>query len=339
MTDQTTPPPKLSVIVVIYNMRREAPRTLHALSTAYQRGINANDYEVILVENGGTERLSEAEVTKFGSQFRYFYIDKASPSPASAVNFGITQARGASIGVMIDGARIPSPGLLRQALQALSHFPRAIVTTISMDIGPDMHLRSLKAGYNMEIEDRLLAAINWPDNGYRLYEISSLGTASEHGVFGRIAETNSLFMPADLFRELGGYDEAFDLPGGGLVNHDTFIRACQLPYTHLIRLLGEATFHHAHERSLSSVPVEQALAKYRFWREHYEKLRGVTFERFPRDPIFYGEITPEVLPLLQQSLTMAQNRQHNVQLLHGAAFDAPKLTRTYQDFTPHSEDE
>ena len=43
----------LSVVVVFYNMRREADRTLHSLSRAYQQGIDDLDYEVIV----GRERL------------------------------------------------------------------------------------------------------------------------------------------------------------------------------------------------------------------------------------------------------------------------------------------
>ncbi len=37
------PKPELSVVVVIYNIPREAPRTLYSLSAAYQRGIDPDD--------------------------------------------------------------------------------------------------------------------------------------------------------------------------------------------------------------------------------------------------------------------------------------------------------
>lgn len=40
--------PNVSVVVVVYNMPREAPRTLHSLSAEYQRHIDADDYEVIV---------------------------------------------------------------------------------------------------------------------------------------------------------------------------------------------------------------------------------------------------------------------------------------------------
>jgi hypothetical protein len=44
--------PRLSVVVNFHNMQRESIRTLHTLSTNYQRGVGATDYEVIAVDNG-----------------------------------------------------------------------------------------------------------------------------------------------------------------------------------------------------------------------------------------------------------------------------------------------
>ena len=46
----------LTVVVVFYNMRREAARTLQSLSRAYQQGIDDVGYEVIVVENGSRPR-------------------------------------------------------------------------------------------------------------------------------------------------------------------------------------------------------------------------------------------------------------------------------------------
>ena len=62
----------LSVVVVFYNMRREAARTLHSLSRAYQRDIDGLDYEVIVVENGSApdQKLGEEFVRSFGPEFR-----------------------------------------------------------------------------------------------------------------------------------------------------------------------------------------------------------------------------------------------------------------------------
>ena len=46
--------PALSVVVIVHNMAREAPRTLLSLSAGYQRHIRPEDYEVVVVDNGST---------------------------------------------------------------------------------------------------------------------------------------------------------------------------------------------------------------------------------------------------------------------------------------------
>ena len=78
----------LSLIMVTYNMRREAARTLFSLATPYQRGVSPEDYEVLVVDNGSTHPLDEAWVKSFGPGFRYFYRQSDNPSPAAAMNFG-----------------------------------------------------------------------------------------------------------------------------------------------------------------------------------------------------------------------------------------------------------
>ena len=45
-------------------------------------------------------------------------------------------------------------------------------------------------------------------------------------------------MPAAMWKELGGYSEAFQLAGGGLANLDLYERALALPDTQLVVLRG-----------------------------------------------------------------------------------------------------
>ncbi|HAU37823.1 MAG TPA: hypothetical protein DCX07_08915 [Phycisphaerales bacterium] len=52
--------PTLSIVVTVYNMRREAPRTLRSLTPEYQ-GVDAETYEVIVVENGSSEPYETVE--------------------------------------------------------------------------------------------------------------------------------------------------------------------------------------------------------------------------------------------------------------------------------------
>lgn len=42
---------KISIVVVFYNMRREARRTLYSMSAEYQKDVGETDYEVIAIDN------------------------------------------------------------------------------------------------------------------------------------------------------------------------------------------------------------------------------------------------------------------------------------------------
>ena len=103
--------PEISVVVVVHNMAREAPRTLYSLSAAYQQHITADEYEVIVVDNGSSPPLDPKVLDGLAGNFRLIRLDPAPPSPARAINRGLAEARGDVIGVMIDGARIVTPGI------------------------------------------------------------------------------------------------------------------------------------------------------------------------------------------------------------------------------------
>src|SRR3990172_7208252 len=117
----------VSLVVVVYNMAREAPRTLHSVSAAYQRHIDPDDYEGIVVDNGSNPPLNPKVIEGLSGNFHLIRIDDASPSPAQAVNRGLAEARGEVIGVMIDGARIATPGLLHFGRQGARLYDRAVV--------------------------------------------------------------------------------------------------------------------------------------------------------------------------------------------------------------------
>ena len=221
------PHPKLSIVAVFYNMQREAPRTLYSLSAAYQREVCEEEYEVIAVDNGSDEPLDADFIASFGKNFRLLSIDSAPPSPAFAINSAAASSNANFVGVLIDGARISSPGMLRQALDALDAFQNPFVTTVGFHLGPDMQTRSPAAGYSQAVEDQLLDDIDWQQNGYRMFERSALAGSSRNGWLGSLAESNLFFLRRTLFDELGGYDERFDLPGGGFANLDfSVIESC-----------------------------------------------------------------------------------------------------------------
>lgn len=290
--------PRLSIVIVIYNMRREAPRTLRSLSAGYQRDVNAQDYEVIVVENGSTEPLEPDAVASFGPNFRYLRIDDASPSPASAANLGAASARADNICVMVDGARMVTPGVVSRTLEALAAFHPAAVTTIALHLGPDVQFRAMTAGYDRAAEDGLLAAIGWPADGYRLFEIGALAPSSEGGWFEPLAESNLISMPRAVWDRLGGMDEGFALRGGGLVNLDFYNRVCEQQDLRLVCLFGEATFHQFHGGVMTNRPEETMPAEIELYHLDYRKVRGREFQRATRPHLLYGECRREALGLV-----------------------------------------
>jgi tetratricopeptide (TPR) repeat protein len=289
--------PKLSVVVVVHNIQREVPRTLLSLSAAYQRDIAPGDYEVIVVDNGSVPALDAEMVARFGDNFRLIRVDPAPPSPAQAVNRGIAEARGDVVGVMIDGARIASPGLLHFALHGAHLYRKAVVATLGWYLGFDFQRFAMRAGYDAAREDALLASINWPEDGYRLFEISTMDESSIEGWFFPIAESNALFLKRELWDALQGMDERFDAPGGGLVNLDMFDRALALPDAQLVILLGEGTFHQLHGGIATNGSPEQQAENWPQWAGQYTKIRDREYQ-IPvpgKPPAYVGTLSQTAL--------------------------------------------
>src|SRR6476660_1902852 len=151
----------LSVVVVAHDMRREVPRTLRSLGPEYQQEIAAEDYEVILVDNGSSEPLDGSGLDSFGARLRTTRIDPAPPTPARAANLGIEMAESDFVGVLIDGARLASPGLLARAQLARALAPKPIIATLGWHLGSARHMDAADSGYDQAAEDQLLAASGW----------------------------------------------------------------------------------------------------------------------------------------------------------------------------------
>ncbi|MFA5940168.1 MAG: glycosyltransferase family 2 protein [Sinimarinibacterium sp.] len=276
----TTTSPRLSIVAIFYNMQREAPRTLYTLSAQYQRDVAEDDYEVIVIDNGSREPLDPERTRSYGANFRHLRIDKAAPSPAPAINRGVALSRAPGVGIMIDGARMASPGVVKLALDCLQRYERPLIGTVGFHLGPDLQSRSVLSGYNQAVEDKLLDGIDWRADGYQLFSISALGGSYRGAWFSPVAESNLTFLPRSLYDEMGGYDERFDLPGGGFVNLDFWRRGCERADTELMMLLGEATFHQIHGGTMTNRPAPDVPPELARYREQYLAIRGEPYQ-FP----------------------------------------------------------
>ncbi len=266
--------PRLSVVVVAYNIPQQIRRTLLSLSAGYQRGIASADYEVLVVDNGSKPALDAGVFEGLEGNFRLLRMDPAPPSPAHAANAGLAEAKGDVICLMIDGARMATPGLLRFGLEGALTHQGAVTAALGWYLGFDLQKYAIAAGHDAAREDELLASIDWPGDGYRLFEISTPDESSTDGWFQRITEANALFLRRAQWDALGGVDERFDVPGGGLINPDTFRRAMELPGSRLVTLLGEATFHQAHGGIATNSRYEDFSTLVAGWLAQYESLRG-----------------------------------------------------------------
>jgi glycosyltransferase involved in cell wall biosynthesis len=296
-------PATLSVVVVAYDMARELPRTLRSLDPDHQRGISADDYEVIVVDNGSPHPIDPALIAAFGGRLRLERIDPAPPSPAGAANRGLRLATGDLVGLIVDGARLASPGLLAEARRAARLSSRAVVTAPAYHLGSETHARAVEVGYDQAVEDELLAGSGWEADGYRLFDISTPARSWGRGLFGPAGESSSLFCPGAIWDELDGLDERFALPGGGLVNHDLYRRACALDDVELVVLLGEGTFHQYHGGAATS--------RRHVWDEmhaEYVAVAGADHRPPENPPVFLGPVRPALLPLVERSARQAAKR-------------------------------
>jgi glycosyltransferase involved in cell wall biosynthesis len=290
--------PRLSIVVVAYDMAREVPRTLQTLAASYQRDIDEADYEVIVIDNGSPEPLDEALCRRLCPNLQLHVIEDASTSPVPAVNFGLARARGEFVGVWIDGARMASPRLLATALEATALHPDPVVGTFAFHLGDDLQPRSVLRGYNREVEDALLASVDWQGDGYKLFAISVFAASSSAGWFRAPAECNALFLRRERWRELGGYDARFEIPGGGLANLDTWARACESAADpdSIILLLGEGTFHQIHREG------GEAPGRWERFHDEYVRVRGKPWVAPDFAPRLYGRLPPDALSSLQVSV-------------------------------------
>jgi len=288
----------LSIVVACFNMKRELPRTLKTLSPEYQQ-LPANRYEVIVADNGSTEPfdLDLCQSISPNISFRSYQTD--SMSPALALNDSLARASGRLLGVMIDGARMASPGLLRSALEASRFAPQPIVATWGFHLGHEVQMESVRSGYCQGTEDQLLESVDWQGDGYSLFEISCFaGSSRRDGWSSPPNESNAMFMSPGAWHALGGFDTRFETPGGGLVNLDLWNRAVTQPDSSLIMLLGEGTFHQVHGGAATSA----VQPKWPAFSAEYKRITGEPYKRPSPPSLMFGNMSPRSQAAFRSSI-------------------------------------
>jgi len=290
----TTHCPILSVVVVVHSIPREAPRTLFTLSGDYQRGVQESDYEVIVVDVGSRQPLTEDFVASFGRNFRLIRTPDC-PSPVKAVNQAASTARGEVIVLCIDGARLLSPGIMGLMLKAFKAHKNPVVATLAWHIGPKLQNESMLEGYNQAAEDALLESVDWRKDGYELFHISTLAASSKEGWLASPSESNCFGLRKTDWEQIGGLHEGFQSAGGGLVNLDVYREACER-LGELVILLGEGTFHQFHGGVATNVLLSDH--PWPAMHDEYKQIRGRDYAAPSLAPVLFGKLPEQAVKFL-----------------------------------------
>lgn len=295
--------PSLSIVIVYFNIPLQFSKTLFSLLPPFQKNITSEEIEIIVVDNGSSIPLDLSKCKIPAGNVKIIHISSPQTSPVKAINVGLNASIGKYIGVMIDGARIASPGLLIQALRALQIHKRAIVGSKGRYLGPKLQQQSIKEGYDQEIESKLLESIDWQNNGYNLFQISVFDESSGKSFLDPIAESNSIFMTRSLWHELNGYSLEFQSPGGGFVNPDTWRRACSLPNVLPVILIGEATFHQVH----GGIATNGTLETINKMHDEYRRIRGSDYIAPSVNIQYYGSLASQIAESIKPSMMSDQS--------------------------------
>lgn len=297
---------RLSIIVVVYDMPVQALNTIRSLSPKHQHGVAAGDYEILVIENRSANALSPRDVTKAAKNARYFLRDEAGRSPAAAVNFGVAQAAAPTVAIMVDGARMVTPGVVSGVLLAQGLAQNPVVSVPGYHLGDQLHQDAVRVGYDVAQEQQMLTALDWRTNGYQLFRRAVLSASCGDGYLVPLAESNCIAVPRDLFISIGGFDERFVSTGGGFVNLDFYRRAVDRRGSTLVVLPGEGTFHQFHGGATTGAPDIDRERLIDEMRAEYRRLRGGDHMSPQQAPILLGVIDTAALPFLAHSVQRAQ---------------------------------
>lgn len=298
--------PLISIIVVGYKMKQQLHNTLCSLKSTYQRNVDPDDYEVIVVENSSDDNFAPTDVSKeYGSNFRYFLRQETGQSPVPAVNFAFEQCQGQYIGLIIDGARMLSPGVIHYVKTAIQISGGAIVAVPGYHIGETEH-HLTEPEYSVEFEQNLLQETRWQEDGYRLFKISTFSGANIRGYLQPMMECNCVFASKENFDRIGRADTRFTLRGGGSINLHIYRSLVGLPKTKFFVLPGEGSFHQYHGgvTTSSSHDREEELKAFN------DQLKSIWGKKIGlrRNPIILGTIDVNALTFLGQSVEWAKKR-------------------------------
>ena len=297
------PKPLLSIIVIVYDMPEQALETVYSLSSQYQNKVNDNEYEILVVENKSGNNINPGKLKGLGKNIHYVLRDEKSPTPVFAINEAAGRAQGDFLAIVIDGARLVTPGIVRATLDICRLDENATISVPGYHLGAEPQQQAILNGYSQSKEKDLLHSINWPEDGYRLFDIACLGGSTvTHGILQRFSESNYLVLSKLRFQELGGYEERFNSHGGGYANLDLFRRACMQASSRLFVLVWEGTFHQYHGGATTGGDKSDRRELMQKLLKQYIDIRGEAHKPYEGDFEIFGLFNPYASQFIASSM-------------------------------------
>jgi GT2 family glycosyltransferase len=182
--------PRISVVIPTYRRRASAMRALRALE---RQTLPPQAYEVILSVDGSTDGTREA-AEAFAPAYPLKVLWQPNRGRAAACNAGIGEARGDLV-VLLDDDMEPAPGHLAAHERAHATGSRlAVMGAVPIPVGPSSPpvVRYIGSKFNRHLEK-----LARPDHHFRLRNFYS----------------GNLSIRREILREVGGFDEAFQVYG------------------------------------------------------------------------------------------------------------------------------
>jgi len=132
-----------------------------------------------------------------------------------------------------------------------------------------------------------------------LYGISVFAGSSGGGLFRPIRESNAFSVSREQLQRLGGYDERFTSPGGGLANLEMFGRHVTSPDAVNVCLLSDMTFHQTHGGFATSGRVSWEVL-----HSEYVGIFGKDYAATEYPTWYFGPVRAEAKHILCRSLDL-----------------------------------
>lgn len=248
--------PTFSIIVPTYQRHAQLAACLAALAALDY----PHEFEVVVVDDGSRPRV-DAVCEPFRASLALKLVAQENAGPAAARNLGATIARGALL-VFTDDDCCPAPDYLRSLAARFRESPAALVGGRTIN--------ALAENPYSATSQLIIETV------YEFYNASPSGDAT-------FFASNNFALPADAFRDAGGFDERFRCSEDRDFCERWRMRGGALVYE------PEAVVRHAH-----------ALSPVSLWRQHFGYGRGAfifhekrgarTGTQFKPDPAFYMKL-------------------------------------------------